>query len=75
MARLAALVPDTLPTGLAAPFSTAFYRVGDAYVVPIVPRVTRAEIEAEARGETILWKEGLTLVFDERFRLLYQVSN
>ena len=75
-ARLAALVPDTLAVGgSVAPFFTAFYRVGGAYVVPIVPRVTRAEIEAEARGETIHWKEGLTLVFDGDFQPLLQIPD
>jgi len=75
-ARLAARIPDTLAVGgLGAPFFTAFYRFADAYVVPIVPRVSRAEIEAEARGETILWKEGLTLVFDRDLQLLFTVPN
>jgi hypothetical protein len=75
-ARLAALMPDTLRVGgPGAPFFTAFYQVPGAYVVPIVPRVSRAEIEAEARGETILWKEGVTLVFDAHFRPLFQVAN
>jgi hypothetical protein len=75
-ARLAALVPDSLAIGgPAAPFFTPFYRVGGAFVVPIVPRVSRAEIEAEARGETILWKEGLTLVFDGDFQPLFQLPN
>ena len=75
-ARLADLLPDTLAVGgVGAPFFTAYYRAGDAYVAPIVPRVTPAEIEAEARGETILWKEGVTLVFDARFEPLFHVPN
>lgn len=75
-ARLADLLPDTLAVGgVGAPFFTAYYRAGDAWVVPIVPRVSSAEIEAEARGETTLWKEGVTLVFDARFRPLFHVPN
>jgi hypothetical protein len=75
-ARLAALIPDTLAVGgLGRPFFTAFYRLPGAYVVPVVPRVTGSEIEAEVRGETILWKEGITLVFDGDFRPLLQVPN
>jgi hypothetical protein len=75
-ARLADLLPDTLAVGgVAAPFFTAYYRAGDSYVVPIVPRVGAAEIEAEARGETILWKEGVTLVFDARFQPVFHVPN
>ncbi len=75
-ARLAALLPDTLAVGgPGAPFFTAFYRLPGAYVVPVVPRVTPAEIEAEARGETILWKEGVTLVFDGDFEAVLQIPN
>ncbi|HEY7473009.1 MAG TPA: hypothetical protein VIE68_11745 [Gemmatimonadota bacterium] len=75
-ARLASRIPDTLAVGaIGAPFITAFYRVGDAYVVPVVPRVTTEEIDAEARGETILWKEGVTLVFDRDFELLASAPN
>ena len=75
-ARLAALVPDTLAVGgPGAPFFTAFYQVPGAYVVPIVPRVSQAEIEADARGETIQWKEGVTLVFDAHFQPLFQTAN
>jgi hypothetical protein len=74
--RLAAALPDTLPIGgLGAPYFTAFYELGDAYVVPIVPRVTPAEIDAEARGETILWKEGVTLVFDRDLEILLTAPN
>jgi hypothetical protein len=32
-------------------------------------------MEADARGETILWKEGLTLVFDRDLQLLFTVPN
>jgi hypothetical protein len=75
-ARLSAAIPDTLAVGgVGAPFFTAFYRVADAYVVPVVPRVTRAEIESEERGETILWKEGVTLVFSRDYALLFTAPN
>lgn len=75
-ARLAALLPDTLAIGgPGAPFFTAYYRVPGAYVVPVVPRVSRSEIEAEARGETTLWKEGITFVFDGRFEPLLLIPN
>jgi hypothetical protein len=75
-ARLSAAIPDSLAVGgVGAPFFTAYYRVADAYVVPVVPRVTRAEIEAEERGETILWKVGVTLVIDRNFELLLAVPN
>lgn len=75
-ARLASRIPDTLAVGgIGAPYFTAFYRAADAYVVPVVPRITRDEIEAEARGETILWKEGVTLVFDRDFELLFTAPN
>jgi hypothetical protein len=74
--RLAAALPDTLAVGgPGAPFFTAFYEVGNVYVTPIVPRVTPAEMDAEARGETILWKEGVTLVFDRDLETLLATSN
>ena len=74
--RLAAAIPDTLAVGgPGAPFFTAFYEVGNVYVTPIVPRVTPAEMDAEARGETILWKEGVTLVFDRDLETLLATPN
>lgn len=75
-AGLAAAIPDTLETrGITAPYLAAFYGVADVYVVPIVPRVTRAEIEAESRGEMAPWRAGVTLVLDGGLTIRSRVPN
>lgn len=64
-AAIGAAIPDSLkPLGILAPRYAAFYALGDLYVVPVVPRITPSEIQAEARGERIVEKVGITFVYD-----------
>lgn len=75
-ARIGAAIPDTLkPLGLLAPRLAAYYAVGDLYVVPIVPRITPQEIEAEVRGERMIDKVGITFVFDSEMNVVGAIEN
>src|SRR5688572_19482483 len=73
--RLRALLPDTLKVGLLAPHTTAFYRAGDLYVVPVVPNIKPSEMEAMERGEFVAERRGTTHVYDAEFTLLASYDN
>jgi hypothetical protein len=73
--RLRALLPDTLKVGLLAPHTTAFYRAGDLYVVPVVPNIKPSEVAAMERGEFVAEHRGTTHVYDAEFTLLASYDN
>ena len=73
--RLRALLPDTLKVGLLAPHTTAFYRAGDLYVVPVVPNIKPSEMAAMERGEFVAERRGMTHVYDAEFTLLASYDN
>lgn len=68
--RIRALLPDTLKVGVLAPHSTAFYQVGDVYVVPVIPNLTPSEIESMERGDPFAGRNGTTYVYDADLELL-----
>ena len=73
--RLRALLPDTLRAGPLAANSVAFYRVGEIFIVPVVPNPTRSEIAAMERGEFTVTRSGTTFVVDADFTLLATYPN
>ena len=74
-ARLRALLPDTLVVGTLAAQSVAFYHVGSIYVVPVVPNLKPAEIEAMERGEFQGERRGATFLFDAGYQPLGVLEN
>ena len=75
-ARIHAAIPDSLkPIGLLAPRFAAFYEIGDLYVVPVEPRISAEEMEAEVRGERILDESGVVFVFDREMNVVTTVEN
>lgn len=74
--RIHAAIPDTLePLGILAPRFAAFYQVGDVYVVPVEPALSPKEIDAEARGETMIDKVGIVFVFDREMNVLAAIEH
>jgi hypothetical protein len=69
-ARLRALLPDTLHFGLAAPYTVAFYQLGDLYVIPVTPNLRQSEIEAMERGDWTADRAGATYVVGSDFELI-----
>ncbi len=68
--RLRALLPDTLSLGTLAASSVAFYQLGDAYVVPVMPNLKPEEIEAMEQGDFSAERHGATWVVDAGYEVL-----